>query len=135
MVAHFAEAGIKNTMYFELMITALKTSALLCIKNKVLSHALSHLHDTAKREGQSGIYEWVIITERLHSDSRLGFHIQKGLKSNYAFLLQWVLKINVILIIKNQLLYCLHIRNSKTKKRKMKMRKILKESTKQISHN
>lgn len=98
IVAHFAEAGIENTMYFKLMITALETSVLLCIKNKVLSHALSHLHDPAQREGQSGINEWVIIIERLHSDSRLGFHLQKGLKSNFALLLQWVLKINVILI-------------------------------------
>lgn len=81
MVAHFTEAGIKNTMYFELMIAALETSVLLCIKNKVLSHALCHLHDPAQKEGQSGIYEWVIIIESLHSGSRLGFHLQKGLRA------------------------------------------------------
>lgn len=39
--------------------------------------------DRAQREGGSGVYGQLIITGELYHESRLGFHLQKSLKSNF----------------------------------------------------
>ena len=75
-------------MYFGVMITPLVISVLLFVKGlQGLFHVLSHLTDPAQREGGSLIYGWLIIIGGLYKQSRLGFHLQKGLKSYFALIL------------------------------------------------
>lgn len=76
-----AKVGVENTMYFGLHNTT-PISVLLCQELQVLSHAFFHLTDRAQREGGSGVYGRLIITGGLYHESRLGFHLQKSLKSN-----------------------------------------------------
>lgn len=102
------QKSVEKTMHFGLMITLPVTSVLLFVKGlQALFHVLSHLTDPAQREGGSLIYGWSIIIGGLYKQSRLAFHLQRGLKSYFALILQWALRINVMLIWNNPLLYWL----------------------------